>query len=73
MRPVTVKTAGAASLAGFGLGATIVPAPQVRVTLTEAASLGTKSLLTVKVALLRVLVMVQVPTLRRAEQVPEEE
>ena len=58
MKPVTVKTAGEASLAGALAGET-EPLAQLRETVTEAASLGTKSLLTVKVALLSVFVMVQ--------------
>jgi hypothetical protein len=59
--PVTVKTAGVASLAFCGLLVTVPPG-QVSVTLTVVVSVGPlslKSLLTVKVALLSVLVIVQ--------------
>ena len=61
VKPVTVKTAGEASLARALAGVT-APVSQERVTVTEAALLGTKSLKTEKVAPLSVLVMVQVPT-----------
>src|SRR5712692_2095286 len=56
--PVTVKLAGLAPLAGCGLLVT-VPATQPRLTLTVAGLLSLKTLLTVKVALLSVLVIVQ--------------
>ena len=60
--PVTVQVVGAASLAFWGLVETMVPSSQERVTLTAVVSatpLSEKSLLTVKVAELSVLVMVQ--------------
>ncbi len=72
LKPVTVKVAGEASEALAEAGEA-VPEVQERETVTEAALLGTKSLLTLKEAELRVLVMVQEPALRRALQVPEEE
>ncbi len=62
LKPVTVKTAGAASLALVGLGRATLPLAQLRVTLTVVVSvpgLSEKSLRTVKVAPLRVLVIVQ--------------
>ena len=69
-KPEMVKTAGVASeaLAVAGLS---VPEVQERETVTLAPLLGTKSLLTVKVAV-EVLVMVQEPVVRLAEQVPVE-
>ena len=71
MKPLTVKTAGEPSLAEALAGVT-VPLSQVRVTVTEAALLGTKSLSTVKVSTL-VLVIVHWPTATRAAlQVPLE-
>ena len=70
-KPETVKTAGVDSEASAVAGVSD-PLAQERDTVTLAALLGTKSLLTVKVAVL-VLVMVQEPTVRRAApQVPEE-
>ena len=48
LAPVTVKEAGEASEAGAEVGEA-VPETQERETVTEAALLGTKSLLTVKV------------------------
>ena len=60
--PVTVQTAAEASLAFWGLAETMVPSSQERVTLTVVVSvpgLSEKSLLTVKVAELSVLVIVQ--------------
>jgi hypothetical protein len=66
----TVKTAGVASeaLRDAGLAK---PDAQERETVTLAPLSGTKSLLTVKAAL-EVLVIVQEPVVRLAEQVPEE-
>ncbi len=49
-----------------------MPLVQERVTLTLAGSLGMKSFWTVTVPVRSELTMVQVPTLRRAAQVPEE-
>ncbi|MCH9010985.1 MAG: hypothetical protein IIC21_10205 [Chloroflexi bacterium] len=49
VKPVTVKTAGAASLAEALAGVT-TPVSQVRATVTEAALSGTKSLRTEKVS-----------------------
>ena len=71
VEPLTVKVAGVASEALAEAGETL-PVVQERLTVTEAALSGTKSLWTVNWALLRVLVMVQVPALRRALQVPVE-
>ncbi len=75
MKPLTVKTAGAASLARALAGVT-TPLSQTRVTVTvvvSVAGLSEKSLLTVKVATLSVLVIVQRPTATRAAlQVPVE-
>jgi len=72
---VTVKTAGEASLARALAGVT-TPLSQTRETVTVVVSvlgLSEKSLLTVKVALLRVLVIVHWPTATRAAlQVPVE-
>jgi hypothetical protein len=67
----TVKTAGVASeaLRDAGLAE---PEAQDRETVTEAGLPSEKSLLTVKVAVV-VLVMVQEPVRRAAAQVPEEE
>jgi hypothetical protein len=70
-KPVTVKVAGAASEALAEAGETL-PLAQDRLTVTEAPLLGTKSLLTLNWAVLRVLVMVQLPALRAAPQVPLE-
>jgi hypothetical protein len=56
-KPVTVKTAGEPSEAGFGVAST-APLVQPTDTLTLAALSGTKSLLTVKVSELSVFVMV---------------
>ncbi len=50
VKPVTVKTAGEASLAEALAGVT-TPVSQVRLTLTEAALSGTKSLRTENVSL----------------------
>jgi len=58
VKPVTVKTAGEASLADALAGVT-TPVSQVRETVTEAALSGTKSLRTENVSTLRVLVIVQ--------------
>jgi hypothetical protein len=61
-RPVTVQTAGDASLAFCAVFGTFVPAPQVSVTLTVVVSvsgLSVKFLNTVKVAAFSVLVIVQ--------------
>ena len=60
MNPVTVNTAGAASDAFSGVCVTD-PDVQVSATDTAAALFGMKSLFTVTVALLSVLVMVQLP------------
>jgi hypothetical protein len=67
-----VKTAGVDSdaLADAGLSD---PLAHESDTVTLAASSGTKSLLTVKVATLSVLTMVQDPAERAAEHVPLEE
>jgi hypothetical protein len=68
--PLTVKTAGVASeaLREAGLAE---PEAQERETVTEAVLSSEKSLLTVKVPVV-VLVMVQEPVRRAAEQVPLE-
>ncbi len=75
MKPVTVKMAGAASLARALAGVT-TPLVQTRVTVTvvvSVAGLSVKSLLTVKVATLSVLVIGQRPAATRAAlQVPVE-
>ena len=68
--PVTVKTAGVDSEALAEAGRA-VPLAQERETVTLAPLSGTKSLLTVKVPV-EVLVIVQEPVVRLAEQVPEE-
>ncbi len=61
MKPLTVKTAGKASLARALAGVT-TPLSQTRETVTLAALLGTKSLRTEKVSTFRVLVIVHWPT-----------
>jgi hypothetical protein len=70
-KPVTVVTNGVASeaepLAGEG-----VPLVQLTLTETLAPLFGTKSLLTVNVPLFWVFVMVQLPALSAALQVPLE-
>jgi len=66
----TVKTAGVDSEALAKAGRA-VPLAQERETVTEAPLSGTKSLLTVKVAVV-VLVIVQEPVVRLAAQVPLE-
>jgi hypothetical protein len=66
----TVKTAGVDSEAGAVAGVSD-PLAQERETVTEAALLSEKSLLTVKVAVV-VLVIVQEPVVRLAAQVPLE-
>ena len=72
MKPVTVKTAGEASLAEALAGVT-TPVSQTRVTVTLAALSGTKSLRTEKVSTFCVFVIVQEPTATRAApQVPVE-
>ena len=71
LKPVTVKVAGVASEALAEVGETLALA-QDRLTVTEAPLFGTKSLLTVNWAELRVLVMVQLPAVRAALQVPLE-
>ena len=71
LKPVTVKTAGVVSEALVEAGETLLPA-QARLTVTEAELLSEKSLWTVKVAELRVLVMVQLPPVRAALQAPLE-
>jgi hypothetical protein len=68
VKPVTVKTAGLDSEAGADTGVSD-PLAHERLTVTPAALLGTKSLLTWKVSLVWLLTIVQVPTLSRAEQV----
>jgi hypothetical protein len=71
VKPVTVKTAGDASVALADAG-DAVPVAQLRETVTLAPLLGTKSLRTSKVAVLRLLTMVQKPALRAAAHVPLE-
>jgi len=75
LKPVTVKTAGEASLARALAGVT-TPLSQTRETVTVVVSvpgLSEKSLRTVKVALLSVLMIVHWPTaMRAALQVPVE-
>jgi hypothetical protein len=66
-----VNTAGSDSDAEALLGVA-APLMQDKLTVTEAALFGTKSFCTVKIAWLRVLVIVQVPTERLAEQVPDD-
>jgi hypothetical protein len=72
VKPVTVKTAPADSEADAVAGVS-VPLAQTSDTVTEAPLFGWKSLLTVKVAVLRVLMIVQDPESSAAVQVPEEE
>ncbi len=74
-KPVTVKSAvsGGTSVAVASTVVTEPPPVQERETVTAVELSSEKSLATVKGAVFKVLVMVQVPTLRRAEQVPEEE
>jgi hypothetical protein len=67
-KPLTVKTAGVASEAVAVAGESD-PLAQERETVTEAVLSSEKSLLTVKVAVV-VLVMVQEPARRAAAQVP---
>ncbi len=73
VKPVTVKTAGEASVAEALAGVT-TPVSQTRVTVTVVVSvvgLSEKSLRTEKVALLSVFVIVHWPTATRAAlQVP---
>ena len=72
VKPVTVKTAGEASLARALAGVT-APVSQESVTVTEAALLGTKSLSTENVSLLSVFVIVHWPVASSAAlQVPVE-
>jgi hypothetical protein len=71
VKPVTEKVAGVASDALADPGLT-EPEVQVSETVTAALMLGTKSLTTVNVAEFRLFVIVQVPTLRVAEQVAVE-
>jgi hypothetical protein len=68
---VTVKTAPPASEAEAVAGVS-VPLAHTRETVTLAGSLGTKSLLTVNVALLSVLTIVHEPAMSAAEQFPLE-
>ena len=70
-KPLTVKVAGVASEALAEAGETL-PLAQDRLTVTNAMLLGTKSFPTLNWAVLRVLVMVQLPALRAALQVPLE-
>ena len=76
LKPVTVKTAGKASLARRALAGVTTPVSQTRVTVTVVVSvlgLSLKSLRTEKVSLLRVLVIVHWPAATRAAlQVPVE-
>jgi hypothetical protein len=72
VNPVTVKTAGVDSEADAVAGVS-VPLAQTKDTVTDPPAFGWKSLLTVKVALLRVLTIVQEPVVSGAEQVPDEE
>jgi hypothetical protein len=66
-----VNIAGLASVADWLAGVTVAPG-QDRVKVTLAPLFGTKSLLTLKVALFSVFVIVQLPLARAAEQVPED-
>jgi hypothetical protein len=66
---VTVKVAGVASDALAEAGEA-VPLAQESDTVTEAALFGTKSLLTLNVALFSVFVIVQLPLARAAAHVP---
>jgi hypothetical protein len=59
VKPVTVKDAGVASVALADAG-DAVPLAQERETVTDAPLLSEKSLLTVKAAVFRVLMIVQV-------------
>jgi hypothetical protein len=72
VNPVTVNDAGVASEAEADAGEA-EPVAQTRETVTEPPAFGTKSLLTVKFAVFRVLTMVQDPVDKVAVQVPEEE
>ena len=71
VKPLTVKVAGVASEALAEAG-DAEPEAQERETETEALLSGTKSLMTVKVPVV-VLVMVQEPIVKNSAQVPEEE
>lgn len=71
VKPLTVVTNGVASDAVPEAGEG-VPLLQLTLTLTLAPLFGWKSLLTVRVAVLSVLVMVQLPAERFALQVPLE-
>jgi hypothetical protein len=71
LKPVIVVTNGVASDADPAAGEG-VPLVQTMVIGTLAASFGTKSLLTVRVALFSVFVIVQVPADRAAAHVPLE-
>jgi hypothetical protein len=66
---VVVKAVDSDAVPDAGDG---VPLVQVTVTGTVAALFGTKSLLTVRVALVCALTIVQVPAVSVAEQVPED-
>jgi len=70
--PVTVKRAPPDSDADAVAGVSD-PLAQESETVAEAALSGTKSLLTVKLALFSVFTIVHVPALRAATQVPEDE
>jgi hypothetical protein len=59
VKPVIAKLPGAAWLTGALAGAGVPPLVQVTDTVTEAPLLSEKTLLTVRVALLSVLVIVQ--------------
>ena len=72
MNPVTVNVAGVASEASAETGVTLAPG-QASVTVTLPLMLGTKSLATVNVLLLSVLMIVHEPELSAAEHVPVEE
>jgi hypothetical protein len=70
-KPVTVNDAGVASEALAEAGVAD-PLAQESDTVTDPPAFGTKSLLTVKVALVSVFVIVQDPVEKVAAQVPEE-
>ena len=78
-KPVTVKVTGVPATLGVpepaGDSVLGVSAPEVqdRLTVTLAVLLSLNCFLTWKVSVVRVLMIVQVPALRRALQVPEEE
>jgi hypothetical protein len=72
LKPLTVNEAGVLSDADVDDGITFA-GPQTKVTVTLAALFGTKSFCTVKLVLLSVLTMVQVPNERGRWHIPADE